>query len=312
MEPGGPSPAERLITDLNDLRRDAGSPSLNELVRLSERALARSTLHEHLAGQRSGLPPWRLVAAYVTACHAAASATGLDVVRLGSLEDWHARWVAASGKARTVESPILRGSSGPPGEADQQMPSSQTGQIETVASGSVAPVIKQLEEDLSRLGNTLSSNTALLVVTSGPTVGMRFLIEHHVTTIGRDPESDIWLNDPAVSRSHAIIFRRGDVFLINDSGSRNGVFVRGQAIDAEARLSVYDEIRISIFGLMFLQGGHIPKRSPQSYQPVRTRLVKDISASTAEFRAFAQVVEESSWPTKPVSRGFLRMRRPSS
>ena len=85
--------AERLVADLNKLRMDAGSPSLGQLVRLSQRKLSKSTLNDHLRGgeqARRGV-----VSAYVAACQAAAGSTGLDVARLGTLEEWHDRWVAA-------------------------------------------------------------------------------------------------------------------------------------------------------------------------------------------------------------------------
>jgi pSer/pThr/pTyr-binding forkhead associated (FHA) protein len=326
MEPGRGSPAERLIAELNRLRRDAGNPSLSELARLSERKLPRSTLHDHLTGQRSGLPPWRLVAAYVSACHAAASETGLDVERLGTLEQWQARYAAAvddenvagqigeSNSVRLGTAPyhVREDATKPPSQhVTRGLPTSGT-QSETVASSSVAPVIQRLEEDLSRLGNSLDSNTGLLVVTSGPTVGTRFLIEHHITTIGRSPESDIWLNDPTVSRHHAAIYRRGDRFFIRDAGSQNGTVLRQRLVEAESPLSSYEEVGIAVFSLMFLQGGDSARRSQKSYKPVRSRLIKDTSASTEQFRPFAQRVDESQPYGRPKGRGtWGRLRRRS-
>ena len=44
--------------------------------------------------------------------------------------------------------------------------------------------------------------------------------------IGRDPESDIVLDDPRVSWNHAVLRLERDFWLLEDSGSRNGTFVR--------------------------------------------------------------------------------------
>jgi len=44
-------------------------------------------------------------------------------------------------------------------------------------------------------------------------------------TIGRDPQSDIALDQPMVSRHHARIENRAETFIIRDLGSTNGTFV---------------------------------------------------------------------------------------
>ena len=48
-----------------------------------------------------------------------------------------------------------------------------------------------------------SRGTALLVVRRGPASGARFLLDSDVTTAGRHPDSDIFLDDITVSRHHA-------------------------------------------------------------------------------------------------------------
>ena len=44
----------------------------------------------------------------------------------------------------------------------------------------------------------------VLVVRKGPQPGERFYLDRPRLTIGRDPESDIFLNDMTVSRTHAV------------------------------------------------------------------------------------------------------------
>jgi hypothetical protein len=43
---------------------------------------------------------------------------------------------------------------------------------------------------------------------AGPNAGARFLLDHDVTTSGRHPDSDIFLDDVTVSRRHAEFHRR--------------------------------------------------------------------------------------------------------
>ena len=51
-----------------------------------------------------------------------------------------------------------------------------------------------------------------------------------VTTIGRNSDSDIRIDNAGVSAHHAKIIKEGDDFLIEDSGSRNGTFVNGKRV----------------------------------------------------------------------------------
>lgn len=49
----------------------------------------------------------------------------------------------------------------------------------------------------------LPAGSALLVVKRGPNAGSRFLLDQPVTSAGRHPDSDIFLDDVTVSRRHA-------------------------------------------------------------------------------------------------------------
>ena len=92
---------------------------------------------------------------------------------------------------------------------------------------------------------------AMLVVKRGPNAGSRFPLHQAVTSAGRDPRSDIFLDDMTVSRRHAE-FRseRGELQLV-DNGSLNGVYVNGQPIDS-AVLTNGDEIQMGKFRLVLL------------------------------------------------------------
>jgi pSer/pThr/pTyr-binding forkhead associated (FHA) protein len=97
----------------------------------------------------------------------------------------------------------------------------------------------------------LPSDSALLVVKRGPNAGSRFLLDKDLTTAGRHPESDIFLDDVTVSRRHAEFHRENGRFVVRDVGSLNGSYLNRERID-EAALSSGDEVQIGKFRLVFL------------------------------------------------------------
>ena len=93
----------------------------------------------------------------------------------------------------------------------------------------------------------LPSGSALLVVRRGPNVGARFLLDADVTTVGRHPEADIFLDDVTVSR-HAELLRHGTAFS-RDPGPR-GTYFDGVRIEA-GLLSDGAEVQVGKFRLTF-------------------------------------------------------------
>ncbi len=96
----------------------------------------------------------------------------------------------------------------------------------------------------------LPSGSALLVVRRGPNIGARFLLDADVTTVGRHPEADIFLDDVTVSRRHAEFVRMGTSFQVKDLGSLNGTYFDGVRIDT-ALLSDGAEVQVGKFRLTF-------------------------------------------------------------
>jgi pSer/pThr/pTyr-binding forkhead associated (FHA) protein len=99
----------------------------------------------------------------------------------------------------------------------------------------------------------LEAGQALLVVQRGPNAGSKFLIDNDVTTAGRHPESDIFLDDVTVSRRHAEFLREDDRFLVKDVGSLNGTYVNRQRVE-QAQLASGDELQIGKFKLTVYMG----------------------------------------------------------
>jgi pSer/pThr/pTyr-binding forkhead associated (FHA) protein len=92
---------------------------------------------------------------------------------------------------------------------------------------------------------------AMVVVHRGANKGSRYLISEERTSIGRSPESEIFLDDVTVSRSHAVIERNGSGFALNDLGSLNGTYINNQSLKTSP-LTSGDEIQIGKFHLIFI------------------------------------------------------------
>lgn len=99
----------------------------------------------------------------------------------------------------------------------------------------------------------LPAGSALLVVKRGPNAGSRFLLDQAVTTAGRHPDSDIFLDDVTVSRRHAEFRKNGDSYEVVDVGSLNGTYVNREPKNS-AVLANGDEVQVGKFRLVFLIG----------------------------------------------------------
>ena len=76
-------------------------------------------------------------------------------------------------------------------------------------------------------------------------------IKDEVVTVGRSPESDIFLDDVTVSRMHAEIARGDTGYRISDAGSLNGTYVNRVRVDA-VDLRNGDEIQIGKYRFKFV------------------------------------------------------------
>jgi pSer/pThr/pTyr-binding forkhead associated (FHA) protein len=144
-------------------------------------------------------------------------------------------------------SPLGRAASGErPGESTS-----------TISLGGLEAAPQDTEVAADELGvdaaavEALPPGTALLVVRRGPNAGSRFLLDSDLTTAGRHPESDIFLDDVTVSRRHAEFYRQGESFTVRDVGSLNGTYVNRERIE-ESGLKGGDEVQVGKFRLVFL------------------------------------------------------------
>lgn len=267
------------IDELRALRRRAGSPALGELAGYSRRAgfsqhkVSEATFRRLFSRHRASLPrpSWVLVAAFVTACHIAAEAAGMDKRELGTLDEWKACWESAR--------------NGDPGSATFFKPTVRITTLDAEGEwgleASIEEILQRLEKGISLHLKSLSKYGALLIAISGEKFGAINRIENNITTIGRHPSCDIFLLDDSVSHWHARIIRYGAQFTIRDEGSLNGI-VRRNILIKDSVLWSYDELRIGKLRFLFVQGGDVKGFRSPSYGPARRSLIEDITASTTE------------------------------
>ncbi|MFF5445318.1 FHA domain-containing protein [Streptomyces sp. NPDC012888] len=120
---------------------------------------------------------------------------------------------------------------------------------EAEVSGQQVP--SSLSPEAQAAVEALPPGSALLIVRRGPNSGSRFLLDGELTTAGRHPQSDIFLDDVTVSRRHVEFRRRQDGgFTVADVGSLNGTYVNRNPID-EVALNNGDEVQIGKYRLVF-------------------------------------------------------------
>ncbi|MFM7719421.1 MAG: FHA domain-containing protein [Actinomycetota bacterium] len=98
-------------------------------------------------------------------------------------------------------------------------------------------------------GEPLGPGQALLLVRNGAAAGSTFLLARDVTTLGRDPGSDVFLDDVTVSRKHAEVRRHPDGFYVHDLGSLNGTYVNRERVEI-TKLASGDEVHVGRYRLV--------------------------------------------------------------
>jgi pSer/pThr/pTyr-binding forkhead associated (FHA) protein len=101
------------------------------------------------------------------------------------------------------------------------------------------------------VGDVVARGPALVIRAGGGRAGESFPLEGDRLTVGRRPDSDIFLDDVTVSRDHAILVRRGNEYHLDDMGSLNGTYVNRRRIESH-RLVDGDELQIGKYKLTFL------------------------------------------------------------
>lgn len=118
---------------------------------------------------------------------------------------------------------------------------------QTVAAGGDSTIEIPAVPEIPRGG-------AVLHVIRGPNAGSTYVLDGNATSIGRHPDSAIFLDDITVSRRHSSVEREGaGRFSIRDIGSLNGTYVNRERVEAAALVDG-DEIQVGRFHLAFRMG----------------------------------------------------------
>ena len=70
-----------------------------------------------------------------------------------------------------------------------------------------------------------------------------FAVDRLPATLGRSDGADVHLKDPWISHRHCEFDRLGDMLLVRDLGSKNGIFLHGHRVQ-EAHLKPGDHLTI--------------------------------------------------------------------
>lgn len=124
----------------------------------------------------------------------------------------------------------------------------------TMAFGSIG--------SLPDLVGTSEELFACLIVVQGARPGQRFLLDLPSMSLGRASMADLIMDDPGVSRRHAVLKVEGDTVHWVDGGSTNGTSINGVKLEGGAvvALQAQDRIRIGSTELKFL-----PRGDPEVY-----------------------------------------------
>jgi len=118
------------------------------------------------------------------------------------------------------------------------------------SEGLIEGDLESLSDEERAAVDALPSGNALLIVRRGPNQGSRFLLDSDVTTVGRHPNADIFLDDVTVSRKHAEFKRVGKTFTITDLASLNGTQYENATVET-AVLENGSEVQIGKYHLTF-------------------------------------------------------------
>lgn len=108
-------------------------------------------------------------------------------------------------------------------------------------------IARTLLRDLRAAARESSVELGRLVVVASPTgeppSGSSLRLEA-ITTLGRDVNNAVVVDDQFVSAEHAILTFRGRTWYVEDLDSTNGTFVNGARVEGVAPLGYGDELQL--------------------------------------------------------------------
>ena len=108
-------------------------------------------------------------------------------------------------------------------------------------------VVRALVRDLRAATQSAVAELGRLHVIASPSgdppSGVAFSLDA-ITSLGRDVNNSIVIDDPFASQEHAVLTFRGRDWYVEDLGSTNGTYVNGNRVEGVAPLGFGDELQI--------------------------------------------------------------------
>jgi pSer/pThr/pTyr-binding forkhead associated (FHA) protein len=117
-------------------------------------------------------------------------------------------------------------------------------------------ILESLTSEEFNILKDLAQDSAMFIALSGAGKGARFLLDSDLIAIGRDPNSEIFLDDVTVSRKHCQVSRvkngASTQFSIQDLKSLNGTYINAIS-KVQTSLNHGDEVQVGKYRLTFLR-----------------------------------------------------------
>jgi pSer/pThr/pTyr-binding forkhead associated (FHA) protein len=103
-------------------------------------------------------------------------------------------------------------------------------------------------------------------------------LEADSVSVGKAPANGVVIDDPAVSRLHAVLERLPAGWTLRDLGSRNGTYLNGERMRGSVVLRPGDQIRLGSADMIFrgTDAGGGEETSPLAAPPLLTRRERDV------------------------------------
>ena len=149
-----------------------------------------------------------------------------------------------------------------------------------------------------------------VILTVRVTLKGRLIKEHRFSqeriTIGRDPESNVFLDNPGISRLHAVLERRGDVIMVQDMESANGTLLNEHSVRREA-IKDGDKVRI---GKFLLTLSVVEDRRGTAEEEERPRIAAHEGTMVMDTATIQRMLDQTKQGEERAGDRFTRERQP--
>src|SRR6185436_5172922 len=183
--------------------------------------------------------------------------------------------------------------------------------LEVVLSEPTRPVAVEDDSDRTAAPGTMAPASVLFSVdVIHPQVGLaRYDLGAGSATLGRSRESALVLDDPAISRQHALLVVSADGVMVRDLGSAGGTFLNGRRI-SEEYLKMGDVLGMGSFTIV-VRAAPAPIHSVSAQPLPNEEPTADVATSAAPPVETVRPRAPTTLPPAPRSQpGLERLQQP--